>query len=154
MFYGVKMNFKRVILISLILCFLSVACVSASETQTSMESSDFNDLNAIDVADDDINEYDNGMYDVTGKRGSDGQVAVLENVLSSSNVDDKNATLDVADNGMGAGGNTSDGQNCVSGDVLSSSNSDDMLSASNEGTRNDLNNLILVARYWLNNNLG
>ncbi|MEE1129318.1 MAG: right-handed parallel beta-helix repeat-containing protein, partial [Methanobrevibacter sp.] len=140
------MNFKRVILISLILCFLSVACVSASETQTSMESSDFNDLNAIDVADDDINEYDNGMYDVTGKRGSDGQVAVLENVLSSSNVDDKNATLDVADNGMGAGGNASDGQNCVSGDVLSSSNSDDMLSASNEGTRNDLNNLILVAR--------
>ena len=100
------MNFKRIILISLILCFLSVACVSASETQTSMASSDVNDLNAIDG---DINEYDNGFYEVTGENGSDGQDVVF-------------------------------------GDLLSGSNSDDKLSASKEGTRNELNNLILAAK--------
>ena len=54
-----NMNFKRIVLISLILCFLSLACVSASENQTSIENSN---LNAVGVVDEDINEYDNGVY--------------------------------------------------------------------------------------------
>ena len=140
------MNFKKIILISLILCFLSVACVSASENQTSIEISDVNDVSVIDVDDVDINEYDNAMYDVAGRNASDGQIDASGNVISSSNVGDKNDTLDVVDNGVGAGENASDGQDVVFGDLLSGSNSDDKLSASKEGTRNELNNLILAAK--------
>lgn len=71
------MNFKRIVLISLILCFLSVACVSASENQTSIESSN---LNAVDVIDENINEYDNDMF--AGKNASDNQGVVSEGLLS------------------------------------------------------------------------
>ena len=138
------MNFKRIILISLILCFLSVACVSASENQTSIECSDVDDISAIGAAYVDINEYNNSICDVTGENGSDGHVDVSGNVLSSSNVDYRNVTIGVMD--KVAGENTSDEQCVVSGDLLSRSNSDDKLSASKEGTRDELNNLILAAK--------
>ena len=138
------MNFKRIILISLILCFLSVACVSASENQTSIECSDVDNISAIGAAYVDINEYNNSICDVTGENGSDGHVDVSGNVLSSSNVDYRNATIGVMD--KVAGENISDEQGVVSGDLLSRSNSVDKLSASKEGTRDELNNLILAAK--------
>ena len=135
-FNGVKMNFKRIILISLILCFLSLACVSASENQTSIENSN---LNAVGVVDEDINEYDNGVY--AGKNGSDGLSVVSGNLLSSSNVVDKNTTL-----GVVVGENGSAGRGIVSDNLLSISNSEDKLSASKVGTRDELNNLIIAAK--------
>jgi predicted outer membrane repeat protein len=113
-----------------------VACVSASENQTSIESSDINDVNAIDAADEDINEYYDDMSGDAGENTSEGQITVSGNMLSSGNVDDRNATLDVADNGAGA----------VSGDLLSGSDADYMLSASKEGTRDELYNLVLAAK--------
>ena len=39
------MKFKRIILISLILCVLSMACVSASDNQTSADNLQINDIN-------------------------------------------------------------------------------------------------------------
>ena len=131
-----NMNFKRIVLISLILCFLSLACVSASENQTSIENSN---LNAVGVVDEDINEYDNGVY--AGKNGSDGLSVVSGNLLSSSNVVDKNTTL-----GVVVGENGSAGRGIVSDNLLSISNSEDKLSASKVGTRDELNNLVLAAK--------
>ena len=81
------MNFKRIVLISLILCFLSLACVSASENQTSIENSNFDNINVIDVGGEEINEYDNDMF--AGKNVSEGQGVVSVELLSSSNVNDK-----------------------------------------------------------------
>ena len=130
------MNFKRIILISLILCFLSFACVSASENQTSIENSN---LNAVVVVDEDINEYDNVMF--AGKNASDDCGVVSGELLSSSNVDDKNTILCEA-----VGENASDGCGVVSGELLSSSNVNDKLSASKMGTRDELNNLVLAAK--------
>ena len=128
------MNFKRIVLISLILCFLSLACVSASENQTSIENSN---VNVIDVVDGDINEYGNDIF--AGKNASDNQGAVSEGLLSSSNVYDKNAAL-----GAAAGENASDGQDAVLGNLLSSSNVNDKLSASKVGTRDELKLLKMV----------
>ena len=130
------MNFKRIILISLILCFLSVACVSASENQTSIENSN---LNAVGVVDEDINEYDNVMF--AGKNASDDCGVVSGELLSSSNVVDKNTTL-----GVVVGENGSAGRGIVSDNLLSISNSEDKLSASKVGTRDELNNMILAAK--------
>ena len=127
------------VLISLILCFLSLACVSASENQTSIENSNFDNINVIDVGGEEINEYDNDMF--AGKNVSEGQGVVSGNLLSSSNVDDKNTTLGVA-----VGENVSDGQDAVLGNLLSSSNVNDKLSASKVGTRDELNNMILAAK--------
>ena len=90
------MNFKRIVLISLILCFLSLACVSASENQTSMENSNVDNINVIDVVGEEINECDNDIF--AGKNVSDGRGVVSVELLSSSNVDDKNATVGVVDN--------------------------------------------------------
>ena len=81
------MNFKRIVLISLILCFLSLACVSASENQTSMENSNVDNINVIDVVGEEINECDNDIF--AGKNVSDGRGVVSGELLSSSNVNDK-----------------------------------------------------------------
>ena len=101
------MKFKRIILISLILCVLSMACVSASDNQTSADNLQINDINA-NIIDEEINEYTNDI-----------------NIM---------------------GENTSDNKSVVSDEVLSSSNSDDKLSAPKEGTRDELNNLIIAAK--------
>ena len=101
------MKFKRIILISLILCVLSIACVSASDNQTSADNLQINDINA-NVINDEINEYTNDTNDIKG--------------------------------------NTSDERSVVFDEVLSSSNSDDKLSAPKEGTRDELNNLIIAAK--------
>ena len=101
------------VLISLILCFLSLACVSASENQTSIENSNFDNINVIDVGGEEINEYDNDMF--AGKNVSEGQGVVSGNLLSSNDVGDKNTTLGVA-----VGENVSDGQDAVLGNLLSS----------------------------------
>ena len=127
------------VLISLILCFLSLACVSASENQTSIENSNFDNINVIDVGGEEINEYDNDMF--AGKNVSEGQGVVSGNLLSSNDVGDKNTTLGVA-----VGENVSDGQDAVLGNLLSSSNVNDKLSASKVGTRDELNNMILAAK--------
>ncbi|MBE6511515.1 MAG: hypothetical protein E7Z74_09725, partial [Methanobrevibacter millerae] len=101
------MKFKRIILISLILCVLSMACVSASDNQTSADNLQINDINA-NVINEEINEYTNDM-----------------NIME---------------------GNTSDNGSVISDNLLSSSNSDDKLSAPKEGTRDELNNLIIAAK--------
>ncbi len=101
------MKFKRIILISLILCVLSIACVSASDNQTSADNLQINDINA-NVINNEINEYTNDTNDIKG--------------------------------------NTSDERSVVFDEVLSSSNSDDKLSAPKEGTRDELNNLIIAAK--------
>ena len=138
------MNFKRIILISLILCFLSFSCVSASENQTSIENSNVNNIKVIDVVDEDINEYDNDMF--TGKNVSEGQGVVSGELLFSSNVNDKNATVNLVDSPTVAGENGSDGSGVVFAELLSSSNVNDKLSASKVGTRDELNNLVLAAK--------
>ena len=49
------MKFKRIILISLILCVLSMACVSASDSQTSADNFQITDIND-NVIDEEIKE--------------------------------------------------------------------------------------------------
>ena len=101
------MKFKRIILISLILCLLSMACVSASDNQTSADNLQINDINA-NTINEEINEHTNDI-----------------NVIKE---------------------NTSEKESVISDNLLSSSNSDDKLSAPKEGTRDDLNKLILAAK--------
>ena len=101
------MKFKRIILISLILCLLSMACVSASDNQTSADNLQINDINA-NTINEENNQYTNDI-----------------NVIKE---------------------NTSEKESVISDNLLSSSNSDDKLSAPKEGTRDDLNKLILAAK--------
>ena len=101
------MKLKRIILISLILCILSMACVSASDNQTSTDNLQINDINA-NVIDEEINQHTNDM-----------------NVIKE---------------------NTSEKESIISDNLLSSSNTNDKLSAPKEGTRDELNNLIIAAK--------
>ena len=84
------MKFKRIILISLILCVLSMACVSASDNQTSADNLQINDINA-NVINEEINEYTNDMNIMEGNTSDNGSV-ISDNLLSSSNSDDKLST--------------------------------------------------------------
>ena len=54
------MKFKRIILISLILCLLSMACVSASDNQTSADNLQINDINA-NTINEENNQYTNDI---------------------------------------------------------------------------------------------
>ena len=101
------MKFKRIILISLILCVLSMACVSASDNQTSADNLQINDINA-NTINEENNQYTNDI-----------------NVIKE---------------------NTSEKESVISDNLLSSSNTNDKLSAPKEGTRDELNNLIIAAK--------